>query len=57
MLKSRGLWIRENTELPECYSEYFNVHAVATLKKGKHLKEMKGVKDVVSSCQKLYISK
>lgn len=30
-LKSRGMWIRENTELLERYSKYFNVHAVATL--------------------------
>lgn len=32
-LKSRGIWVRENTELLEHYSKYFNVHAVATLKK------------------------
>lgn len=44
MLKSRGIWVRENTELLEHYSKYFNVHAVATLKKGKkHLTEMKNV--------------
>lgn len=36
MLKSRGIWIREKTELLESYSKYFNVHAVATLKKGEN---------------------
>ena len=45
MLKSGGICIRENTELLEHYSKYFNVHAVATLKKGKkHLTEMKDIK-------------
>lgn len=44
-LKSRGIWIRENTQLLEQYSKYFNVHVVATLKKRKkHLTEMKDVK-------------